>query len=248
MRSFLPTAWLATIVALAMLAACSKVDPAPSPPKPRTDSRPAARAEAPAADNDVDAALKERLARQEAAARMFDRKPEAPKTVEATRVEPATREPLRTEPPKPEPVKAERARTEPAKTEPAKTEPPRIAAKTEPPKPAPRTEPPKAVEAPKVAAAAPAAPAPVPAPAAAARVLSRVDPDFPREAVQSGADQGLVKARMTLDAAGNVTRVEVIEATPRRVFDRAVTRALSQWRFDEGASGRTVETEISFRR
>jgi len=243
MRPFLPTARLATLLALAMLAACSKVDPAPAPPKPRTDGAPAARAAAPAADNDVDASLKERLARQEAAARMFDRMPEAAKALEAPRVEPAKREPPRTEPVKPEPPKAE-----PVRTEPAKVEAPRAAAKAEPAKAAPRTEPPKPVEAPKVAAVAPEAAAPVPAPAAAARVLSRVDPDFPREAVQSGADQGLVKARMTLDAAGNVTRVEVIEATPRRVFDRAVTRALSQWRFDEGASGRTVETEVAFRR
>ncbi len=49
-------------------------------------------------------------------------------------------------------------------------------------------------------------------------------------------------------AAGNVTRVEIVEANPRRVFDRAVVRALSQWRYSDGAAGRTVDMEIAFRR
>ena len=60
-------------------------------------------------------------------------------------------------------------------------------------------------------------------------------------------ESGNVKARMTLDANGNVTRVEVVEAQPRRLFDRAVVRALSNWRFNEGPSGRTVETEVEFK-
>ena len=75
-----------------------------------------------------------------------------------------------------------------------------------------------------------------------------MDPEFPREAVQAGVDRGNVKARMTLDAGGNVTRVDVVEAAPRRMFDRAVVRALSQWRFSDGAAGRTVETEVDFKR
>ena len=81
-----------------------------------------------------------------------------------------------------------------------------------------------------------------------ATLVSRVEPEFPREAIQAGADKGVVKARMTLDAAGAVTRVEVVEANPRRIFDRAVLRALSQWRYSEGAAGRTVDLEVAFRR
>ena len=79
-------------------------------------------------------------------------------------------------------------------------------------------------------------------------MLTRVDPEFPREAVKAGADSGSFRARMTLDAGGVVTRVDIVEAMPRRVFDRAVVQALSQWRFSEGAAGRTVETEVAFRR
>jgi periplasmic protein TonB len=91
--------------------------------------------------------------------------------------------------------------------------------------------------------------APVLASAAAEiKVVSRTDPEFPREAMQAGADKGYVKARMTLDAAGEVTRVDILDARPRRLFDRAVTRSLAQWRYENGPAGRTVEVELEFRR
>jgi len=53
---------------------------------------------------------------------------------------------------------------------------------------------------------------------------------------------------MTVDGSGEVVRVEILEAQPRRVFDRAVIKTLSQWRFNSGASGRTVEIDINFSR
>ena len=81
-----------------------------------------------------------------------------------------------------------------------------------------------------------------------ATLVSRVEPEFPREAIQAGAERGQVKARMTLDGAGEVTRVEVLEANPRRVFDRAVVKTLSQWKFNAGSAGRAVEIDIEFKR
>jgi len=81
-----------------------------------------------------------------------------------------------------------------------------------------------------------------------AQVVSKVDPEFPREAAAAGVDKGTVKARMTIDGTGEVTRVEVLEATPRRVFDRAVVKTLSQWRFNTGSAGRLVEIDINFAR
>ena len=87
-----------------------------------------------------------------------------------------------------------------------------------------------------------------PALAADTQVVSKVDPEFPREAIQAGADRGVVKARMTVDGSGEVVRVEILEAQPRRVFDRAVVKTLSQWRFNAGTSGRTVEIDVNFTR
>ena len=60
------------------------------------------------------------------------------------------------------------------------------------------------------------------------RVVSKVEPEFPHEANRAGADKGTVRARVRLDGTGEVARVEVLQAVPRRLFDRAVIRTLSQ--------------------
>ena len=78
--------------------------------------------------------------------------------------------------------------------------------------------------------------------------ITRVEPQFPYEASSAGIDSGHVKARMTVDASGEVTRVEILDAAPRRIFERAVIRTLSQWKFAPGAGGRSMEIEIDFHR
>ncbi|HEX4333040.1 MAG TPA: energy transducer TonB [Usitatibacter sp.] len=78
--------------------------------------------------------------------------------------------------------------------------------------------------------------------------VSRIEPEFPREAISAGADSGKVRAKMTIDAAGEVSRVEIIEANPRRVFDRAVVKTLSQWKFSPGSADRSMEIDVNFHR
>ena len=99
-----------------------------------------------------------------------------------------------------------------------------------------------------VANAAPTA-RPVPAKdvASAVTVLSREQPDFPRDAVRAGIGSGSVRARMVIDAAGGVSNVVILEARPARVFDRSVSQALQRWKFNAGSEGRTYETEINFK-
>jgi periplasmic protein TonB len=228
--------WLYPAIAL-MVVACSKSTPDDA--KPRA-SAPAKSYEAtvPAMTPEANEALKDRLARQEAAAKLFDKsKPEPP---------PPAAKAAPVEAPRPAVV----ATPAPPPAAPAKSEPvpaPVKAAPVEAVKAVP-------VEAPKSAPAQVAAAAPAPAAAppssaiAPAKLVSRADLDYPVEAIRAGVDRGLVKARMTLDSNGNVTKVEVIEANPRRLFDRAVVRSLVNWRFNEGPSGRTVETEVEFKR
>ena len=79
------------------------------------------------------------------------------------------------------------------------------------------------------------------------RPVSKVDPEFPREAALASVEKGHVKARHTLDASGEVTRVDILESNPRRVFDRAVVRSLSQWRYERGAEGRNIEVDLDFK-
>ena len=112
-------------------------------------------------------------------------------------------------------------------------------------------------------AAAPADPAPVApvhlasagpaaglvheAPARALVPIARESPAFPREAIAAGLSAGNVKARLTIDARGNVTDVAVVE-TSHRAFTRAVHDALARWRFDPGAPSRTTIVDVAFKR
>jgi TonB family protein len=117
------------------------------------------------------------------------------------------------------------------------------------------TPPPKAAEpaaAPPPVVVASAAPTSRPTPSQDATpnvsVVAREQPEFPRDAARQGVESGAVRARLTINAAGDVTNVAIVQARPLRVFDRAVTNALSRWKFNPGAEGRTYETEVSFSR
>ena len=99
-----------------------------------------------------------------------------------------------------------------------------------------------------VASAAPTArPLPPKDVASTVTVISREQPDFPRDAVRGGIESGSVRARVVINAAGGVASVVILEAKPARVFDRSVTQALQRWKFNPGTEGRTYETEINFK-
>lgn len=102
---------------------------------------------------------------------------------------------------------------------------------------------------------APVAPAPVPAPqpapvpvATTLEPISRTAPEFPIAAVRQGVSEGRVKARARIDAAGNVTSVDILNAYPQRLFDRAVMESVSRWKFPPGADRRTYEVDVEFKR
>jgi periplasmic protein TonB len=156
---------------------------------------------------------------------------------EAPRADPNRAEP--TPAPKAEPVRAA-----PVAAAPAPTPAPIAAA------PAPTPVVPAPV------AQAPIAQAPAPAPAPAARpsgdtnvvVVNREQPNFPREAVRQGVENGTVRARISINANGDPTGVTIVSSRPGRVFDREVQQTLSRWKFNPGADGRSFETEINFQR
>ncbi|HJU21114.1 MAG TPA: TonB family protein [Casimicrobiaceae bacterium] len=77
--------------------------------------------------------------------------------------------------------------------------------------------------------------------------IVRESPAFPREAVAVGLSRGDVRARLTIDAKGNVTDVTIVEAS-HRAFNRAVRETLSRWRFEPGAGNRTTTVDIAFTR
>ena len=60
--------------------------------------------------------------------------------------------------------------------------------------------------------------------------IVRIDPQWPREALVEGIE-GYVVVEVTIGADGSVKAVHVIQAEPRRMFDRNVIRAVLKWKF-----------------
>ena len=120
--------------------------------------------------------------------------------------------------------------------------------------PVPVAPPPVPVAAPpapspvQIAAAAKPAVAPLPSVRSALQPVVREAPEFPKEAIAEGVTSGTVRARITLDSSGKVTGIEILDAQPRRVFDRAVRAALWRWQYEPGAPNRTADVEVAFAR
>jgi len=76
------------------------------------------------------------------------------------------------------------------------------------------------------------------------KALQRVEPPYPRQALQAGIT-GRVVAHVVVAPNGTVTEVRIISST-NRMFDRDVIRALSQWRYNPEPVGFIGEYEIVF--
>ena len=76
--------------------------------------------------------------------------------------------------------------------------------------------------------------------------VHRVAPAYPLQARRNGTE-GRVVAYLHVAPDGTVQRVQIIEASPRGVFEREVTKVLMQWRFAPEAVGFVGEVEIAFR-
>ncbi len=79
------------------------------------------------------------------------------------------------------------------------------------------------------------------------KVIKKVPPDFPREAASKGITTGTVRAKMNIEPDGKVSGVEILEADPKRVFDRAVTAALMDWKFEPGPEKTSHEVKLVFK-
>lgn len=71
-------------------------------------------------------------------------------------------------------------------------------------------------------------------------------PEYPRGAERRELE-GHVTVRYSVTAEGTVANVEVVEANPEGVFDRAVLRALESWRYaPSDASTDGIERTFDF--
>ena len=78
------------------------------------------------------------------------------------------------------------------------------------------------------------------------KVVKKVPPEFPNEATKRGISAGSVKAKVSIEADGKVSNVEILEAEPKKVFDRAVIAALMEWKFEPGEKT-THEVKLVFK-
>ncbi|KTF14870.1 energy transducer TonB [Pseudoalteromonas sp. H105] len=60
--------------------------------------------------------------------------------------------------------------------------------------------------------------------------IVRIEPKYPTQAARDGKE-GWVQLSFSIDELGGVTDVEVIDADPKRIFDREAKRALKKWKY-----------------
>lgn len=81
--------------------------------------------------------------------------------------------------------------------------------------------------------------------------LYRVEPRYPARALERGAE-GYVILKFTIDPTGRPQDIEVLEAKPKRMFEKEAIRALKKWKYqpkvEEGnalaQAGQTVRLEF----
>ena len=84
--------------------------------------------------------------------------------------------------------------------------------------------------------------------AADLKVLKKVPPEFPEEAIRKKVTEGVVRAKLTIAGDGSVAGVEIVEAVPAKakVFGGAAEDALRKWKFEGTGKQEVVEIKLVF--
>lgn len=80
----------------------------------------------------------------------------------------------------------------------------------------------------------------------ARKAVSKEAPAFPSDALDEGITGGSVKARLSVATDGSVTKVDILEANPKGVFEKSATRTLMRWKYEAGAA-ETIDILLTFK-
>ena len=78
-------------------------------------------------------------------------------------------------------------------------------------------------------------------------VITRVQPKFPKAASVEGITSGVVTAQVQIDTDGHVSKVDILKASPKKYFDKAVLAAASQWKYAPISKPMTTTLEFDFK-
>lgn len=93
--------------------------------------------------------------------------------------------------------------------------------------------------------APPQAPAPVEEPEVPLKLVSQVQPEFPRQLVNT-LQSGMVAVRFTVRPDGSVSQAEALSSSHKRLSQAAID-AVRQWRFAPIKQERTASVEVGFK-
>ncbi len=88
---------------------------------------------------------------------------------------------------------------------------------------------------------------PEPAAISAVKRIHYVGPKYPRSA-QRRDIAGWVDLAFTVTTSGEVAEIEILNAEPENIFDKAATRAVAQWLFEPATEDNVpIEKRIALR-